>query len=86
MHELQLSWKRLPQTMMMAALVATLLCFPVGALFAFLSYAVLGTSVQEFVTFGGATTVFAGLLAWWALAFLAALIYAAFGMPDVAES
>lgn len=67
---------------MMAAIVASLLCLPVGAALALLSFAVLGLPLLAFLTFGGALNVFAGLLAWWTLAFLAALVYAAYALPE----
>ena len=70
------------QTLVMAAIVATLLCLPVGALLALLASLALGVPLLGFLTFGGAMNVFAGLLAWWALAFLAALVYSAFAMPS----
>lgn len=73
------------QTMVMAAIAATLMCLPVGALLALLAYAVLGISFHAFLTFAGALNNFTGVLAWWALAFLAALPYAACAMPWSAE-
>ena len=82
MLELHLTQKQLPQTFVMAALVATLLWLPAGALLALFSRFMLGTSVEAFVTFGGRMNEFVGVLAWWALAFLASLIYAAFCMPE----
>lgn len=69
------------QLMVMAAITATLMCLPVGAVLALLAYAVLGISFHAFLTFAGALNNFAGVLAWWALAFLAALPYAAYAMP-----
>lgn len=69
------------QIAVMAAIVATLLCAPVGALLALLSFAVLGTSLHAFVTFGGTLNAFQGVLAWWALGFVAALGYAAYMLP-----
>lgn len=67
--------------MVMAAIVATLLFLPVGAVLALSLFAVLGVSFRGFVTFGGALNDFAGVLAWWTLAFLAALVYAALVPP-----
>ena len=66
---------------MMAAIVATLLWLPVGAVLAWLCFGVLGISAHAFVTFGGALNQFQGLLAWWALGFLVALVYAASLLP-----
>lgn len=73
---------RLPNTLVMAAIVATLLVLPVGALLALLAVGALGMSFPGFLTFGGALNAFTGLLAWWALAFAAALVYSFFAMPD----
>jgi hypothetical protein len=73
--------QRLSQAMTMGAIVATLMVLPVGALLALLSFAFLGTSLAEFLSFGRALPVYAGLLAWWALAFLASLVYAVLALP-----
>jgi hypothetical protein len=70
------------QALMMAAIVATLLCVPAGALLALLAYVFLDVPVQRLLTFGGALHAFAGLLAWWTVAFVAAVVYAGFAMPD----
>lgn len=61
----------------MAAIVATLMYLPVGAILALSAFAVLGISFHAFLTFGGAFNGFQGLLVWWTLGFLAALPYAA---------
>jgi len=66
---------------LMAAIVATLLFLPVGALLAFLCFGLLGTSLHAFVTFGGALSAFQGILAWWILDFVPALAYAAYALP-----
>ena len=77
--------RRLPESIsklvVMAAIVATLLVVPMGALLALLAYGLLGTSLQAFVTFGGTLSPFKGVLAWWLLAFVPALVYAAFALP-----
>lgn len=65
----------------MAALVATLLIIPVGAVLALVSFGLLGTSLHAFVTFGGTLSAFHGVLAWWLLAFVLALAYAAMALP-----
>lgn len=70
------------QSMTMAAIVATLLCLPIGALVALLAFLAFDVPLLGFLTFGGALNVFAGLLAWWMVAFLAALLYAVFAMPE----
>lgn len=82
MLELHLTWKQLPQMILMAALVATLLWVPLGAALALFCYFVLGVPVEGFITFAGRFNAFVGILAWWALAFLASLIYSAFCMPE----
>lgn len=64
------------QVMAMAAIVATLMYLPVGAILA-LSAVAVGVSFDAFLTFGRALNGFQGLLAWWALGFVAALPYAA---------
>jgi hypothetical protein len=69
------------KVVVMAAIVATLLIVPVGALLALLVYVLLGTSLQAFVTFGGTLSAFHGVLAWWLMAFVPALAYAAFALP-----
>jgi len=67
--------------LMMAAVVTSALCLPVGALLAFLSFALFGVSLRAFVSFGGLLAPFHGVLAWWAILFLPALVYAAYAMP-----
>ena len=74
-------WTSISQQMVMAAIVATLLWLPVGALLAWLSFGILDISPHAFVTFGDALNRFQGLLAWWAFGFLAALAYVAFLLP-----
>jgi hypothetical protein len=66
------------QTLVMAAVVATLMCAPVGALLALFSYLFFDVSVERFVSFGGELHPAVGLLAWWALAFVCSLVYAAY--------
>jgi len=56
------------QMAVMAAIVTTMLCVPVGALLAFLSAVLLGVSVHSFVTFGERFNAVGGLFVWWALA------------------
>lgn len=69
-----------PQMLLMAVIVASLLYFPVGAVLALLC-ALIGVSLQAFVTFGGALGTLAGMLAWWLLGFAGALVYAACVFP-----
>jgi hypothetical protein len=73
---------RVLQALMMAAIVATLLCVPVGALVALLAYVFLDVPVHSILTFGGALHAVGGLLAWWTVAFVAAVVYAGFAMPE----
>jgi hypothetical protein len=73
---------RFLQALMMAAIVATLLCLPVGAVLAVLTYLFLDVPMQSILTFGGALHAVAGLLAWWTVAFVAAVVYAVFAMPE----
>ena len=73
---------RFLQALMMAAIVATLLCLPVGAVLAVLAYLFLDVPMQSILTFGGALHAVAGLLAWWTVAFIAAVVYAVFAMPE----
>ena len=70
------------QMAVMAAIVTTMLCVPVGALLALLSVALLGISVHSFVTFGERLNAVGGLFVWWALAFVPAFGYAVFAMPE----
>ena len=63
--------------MVMAAIVTTLMCWPVAALLALFSFAVLGISFPALMTFGGELNGFQGLVAWWGLGFLPALAYSA---------
>jgi hypothetical protein len=67
--------------MVMAAVTATLMCLPVAALLALLAYGALGISFHAFLTFAGALNNFTGVLAWWALAFFAAIPYTVYAMP-----
>ena len=71
----------IPQMVVMAAIVDTALFVPVGALFAFLSLALFGVSLQGFVTFGGALGAFEGVVAWSGLLLVPSLVYAAYAMP-----
>ena len=73
--------RSVPQLLVMSAVVTTALCLPVGAVLAFLSYALFGVPLRAFVTFGGLLEPFYGLLAWWAVFYLPALVYAAYAMP-----
>ena len=69
------------KTLVMAAIVATLLVCPVGALLALLSFILLGISLHAFVTFGGTLSALQGVLAWWLVSFVPALAYAVHALP-----
>ena len=64
----------------MAAIVATLLYCPAGLVLALL-LALFGVSFQAALTFGGSLNTFAGLAAWWLLAFVAACVYSVWSFP-----
>jgi len=68
------------QMIVMAAIVTSALFVPVGALLALASWA-FGISLYGFLTFGGSLTVAQGVLAWWAILLVPALVYAAYVMP-----
>ena len=61
----------------MAAIVATLIYIPVGALVAILAFGAFDVSLRSLLTFGGQIHIVAGLLLWWGIAYLPALLYAA---------
>lgn len=73
--------RSIPQMVVMAAVVTTALCIPVGAVLAFLAFAFFGISLHALVTFGEALGSVEGLLAWWGLLFVPALAYSACMMP-----
>ena len=64
----------------MAAIVATMLCVPVGALLAGLLL-LFGISPRVILTFGGVLHPAQGLIAWWTVCFIPAVAYAAFLLP-----
>ena len=69
------------QILVMAAIVATLFLAPAAGL-VWVGCALLGMSFESLVTFGGSLNAPAGMSAWWALSFVAALAYAAFMVRD----
>jgi hypothetical protein len=71
----------LPQMIVMAAIVATALYVPLAGLFALLAFILFGVSPAEFITFGGALSLLDGLVVWWAVMLVLALVYAAYLMP-----
>jgi hypothetical protein len=64
----------------MAAIVATLAYFPMGALIALGAW-LLGVSPGSLATFGGALHIAFGLIAWWLFAFAGACAYAVWVFP-----
>lgn len=64
----------------MAAIVATLLYFPLGFAVV-LVLRILGIGFQTLATFGGVLSVLPGLLIWWLVVFAGALAYAAWLFP-----
>jgi succinate-acetate transporter protein len=73
-----LAW--LAQLAVMAAIVATIVYFPLG-LVLIAVFRVAGVGYVALITFGGAFGMLLGLIAWWLLVFAAALVYAAFMFP-----
>ena len=70
----------LPRLAIMAAIITTMLCWPI-AIAAGIVLALLGVPIDEWVTFGGATNRFSGVLGWWGVGFVPALAYSAFVYP-----
>ena len=64
----------------MATIVATALFIPLGALVAVVAW-LCGVTLSSLVTFGGKVPPALGLLAWWAIFLVPALVYAAYAMP-----
>ena len=61
----------------MAAIVATLAYMPVGALVALLAFWAFDVPLHSLLTLGGQLHVAAGLVIWWGILYLPALLYAA---------
>lgn len=60
----------------MAAIVTTMLWLPFGALLALLAYGFFGISLDAFLTLGHSLPhASIGLVAWWAIGFVPALVY-----------
>lgn len=72
--------KALSQMVMMAAIVATLACIPVGAALALVLYQ-LGAPLEAVLTLGGAVHASVGLVLWWLIVLAAACGYAAWMFP-----
>jgi hypothetical protein len=62
---------------LMAAIVTTLAYIPVGALVAILAFGAFDVPLHSLLTFGGQIHIVAGLVLWWGIAYLPALLYAA---------
>jgi hypothetical protein len=62
---------------LMAAIVTTLAYLPVGALVAILAFGAFDVPLHSLLTFGGQIHIVAGLVLWWGIAYLPALLYAA---------
>lgn len=71
----------LPQLILMAAIVDTVLFVPVLAILALPSFALFNASLQGFITFGGVLGPVHGLIVWWAVLLVPSLVYAACTMP-----
>jgi hypothetical protein len=71
----------LPQMLVMAAIVASALYVPLAGLLALAAFVVFGIALTDFITFGGTLGLLEGLVAWWALMLVPAIVYAAYAMP-----
>lgn len=65
---------------MMAAIVATMLGVPVAVVLAGVLF-LFDVSLHACLTFGGKLNAYQGAAAWWLVAFLPTLAYAAWVMP-----
>ena len=74
------------QMLVMAAIVTTALFLPAGTILVLLASALFGVTLLGFITFGGFFTLLEGVLVWWAVFFLPALVYATYAMPWNAEN
>ena len=72
--------RRVPQLLVLAIIVATMLYVPAILALA-VGCAALGIPVASAITFGGVLGTFTGLLAWWAMGFVLVLVYAAWVFP-----
>jgi len=69
---------------LMAAIVAAML-LPPAAIAVGLALRLFDIPLAAVVRFGGALDLYAGILAWWLIAFALALVYAALAFPWHAE-
>ncbi|MGQ0656276.1 MAG: hypothetical protein ACT4P4_29140 [Betaproteobacteria bacterium] len=70
----------LSQVSVMAAIVASMLYWPIGIALALL-LALAGIPLRALLTFGDNMAPYFGMLAWWLIAFVLALVYAALVFP-----
>lgn len=75
-----LAVRSIAQTLVMAAIVTTALYVPFGALLA-LVFALLEVPLHTLVTFDGLLSAVEGVIAWWAIFYVPAVVYAACVMP-----
>ena len=68
------------QAVVVAVVVTTILYVPAGILLA-LVLTPFGISLQALATFGGRLELFPGLVAWWLIVLVPALVYTAFMYP-----
>jgi hypothetical protein len=71
----------LPQMLVMTLVVATLFLLPVGGLLALGAWLLFGTTLESFVTFGGSIPAYMGLVAWWLVMVVPAMVWSAYMMP-----
>ena len=71
----------LPQMFVMATVVASLFLIPVAGVLALACFFFFGISIRGFVTFGESLPAPEGLVAWWLLMLVPALVYSAYVMP-----
>ena len=71
---------RAGKLVVMTAVVATMLYWPIGIGLAVIC-ALVGFPFNSMVTFGGYLGIVAGMLAWWLVVFVATLPYAAVMFP-----
>jgi hypothetical protein len=62
---------------LMAAIVATLAYIPIGAFVAIVAFGAFDVPLHSLLTFGGQIHAAAGLVAWWVIVYLPALLYSA---------
>ena len=73
--------RSVPQTIVMATIVATALYVPVGAVIALVAFWLFRVPLESLLTFGGWLGLFDGAVAWWVVLLVPSLVYAAYMMP-----